>query len=126
MAQRRQTQALILSDTATREFAIERLKSHIPLQVSGYACTTNQVFDVRAAVSHQTIETVCQELPEMVDGETIQGYLNEQIKADDLPGLEQQVNQALWLAYPGGCGKREWRWPLICTMSLSMVTVPTC
>lgn len=85
MAQRRQTQTRILSDTATREFAIERLKTHIPLQVSGYACTTDQVFDVliRAAVNHQTIETVCQELQEMVDGETIRGYLNEQIKADD-------------------------------------------
>jgi putative transposase len=107
MAQRPPTQALILSDTSTREFAIERLKAHIQLQASGYSCTTDQVFDVliRAAVTHQTIETVCQELQEMVDGETIRGYLNEQIKANDLLGLEQQVNQALVVGIP----RRLWK-----------------
>jgi len=107
MAQRSQTQPLILSDTTTRQFAIERLKTHVQLEVSGYACTTDQVFDVliRAAVTHQTIECVCQELQEMVDGETIRGYLNQQIKADDLLSLEQQVNQALVAGLP----RRLWK-----------------
>lgn len=107
MVQQSHTQSLISSDTATRQFAIERLKSYLKLQVSGYSCTTEQVFDVliRAAVTHQTIETVCQELQAMVDGETIRGYLNEQIKADDLLGLEQQINQALVAGLP----RRLWK-----------------
>lgn len=41
----------------------------------------------------------------MVDGETIRGYLNEQIKANDLLGLEQQVNQALVVGLP----RRLWK-----------------
>jgi putative transposase len=41
----------------------------------------------------------------MVDGETIRGYLNEQIKANDLLGLEQQVNQALVAGLP----RRLWK-----------------
>jgi putative transposase len=35
-----------------------------------------------------------------VDGETIRGYLNEQVRVDDLHSLEQQVNQALVAGLP--------------------------
>lgn len=104
---KQQSQPLILSDESSREYALERLTSHFKLEVSGYECTAQKVFDVliQAAVTHQTIESVCQELQEMVDGETIRGYLNEQIKTDDLLSLEQQVNQALVAGLP----RRLWK-----------------
>ena len=88
---------LKLTDEDTRHEAIGRLTMYFPLQASGYECSTETVFDVlvKAAVTRQTIETVCNDLDDMVDGETIRGYLNEQIKVDDLQSLEQQVNQAL-------------------------------
>ena len=94
---------LKLSDEDTRIEAIERLTEHFPLQISGYNCTAEMVYDVllKAAVTGQTIETVCKELDEMVDGETIRGYLNEQIRVDDMQSLEQQVNQALAAGLPG-------------------------
>jgi putative transposase len=88
---------LKLTDEDTRQEAIERLGSYFPLQIDGYDCTAETIYDVlvKAAVTGQSIETVCNNLADMVDGETIRGYLNEQVRADDLHSLEQQVNQAL-------------------------------
>jgi len=98
---------LELTDEDTRQEALERLTTYFPLQVSGYECSTETVFDVlvKAAATGQTIETVCNDLDDMVDGETIRGYLNEQVKVDDLHGLEQQVNQALVSGLP----RRIWK-----------------
>ena len=98
---------LKLTDEDTRQEAIDRLRTYFPLQVSGYECSTEMVFNVlvKAAVTRQTIETVCQDLEEMVDGETIRGYLNEQVRVDDLHSLEQQVNQALVAGLP----RRLWK-----------------
>jgi len=94
--------SLKLTDEDTRQAALERLSTYLPLQVSGYECSPETVFDVliKAAISGQTIETVCNGLANMVDGETIRGYLNEQIRVDDLHRLEQQVNQALVSGLP--------------------------
>lgn len=98
---------LKLTDDDTRQEAIERLTTYFPLQVSGYDCTAETVIDVlvKAAVTGQTIEATCKELDEMVAGETIRGYLNEQIRVDDLHRLEQQVNQALVAGLP----RRLWK-----------------
>ena len=98
---------LKLTDEDTRQEALERLTTYFPLQVSGYECTAETVFDVlvKAAVTGQTIEAVCNELDDMVDGETIRGYLNEQVSLDDMQSLERQVNQALVAGLP----RRIWK-----------------
>ena len=98
---------LKLTDDDTRHEAVERLTTYFPLQVAGYECTAETVFDVlvKAAVTGQTIETACNDLDQVVDGETIRGYLNEQVKVDDLHRLEQQVNQALVPGLP----RRIWK-----------------
>lgn len=98
---------LKLTDDDTRREAVERLTTYLPLQVSGYECTAETVFDVliKAAVTGQTIETACNDLDQVVGGETIRGYLNEQVKVDDLHHLEQQVNQALVPGLP----RRIWK-----------------
>ena len=98
---------LKLTDEATRQRAVERLKKHLNLQADGYECTTDMVLDVliRAAVNRQTIETVCHDLAGVVEGETIRGYLNEQIKVEGLPRLEQQANQMVVAGVP----RRLWK-----------------
>jgi len=98
---------LKLTDEDTRQEAIARLTRYFPLNVSGYECKAETVFDVlvKAAVTQQSIEAVCKELDEMVVGETIRGYLNEQVRVDDLHRLEQQVNQALVAGLP----RRIWK-----------------
>jgi hypothetical protein len=113
---------LKLTDEATRNRAVERLKNHLNLQAVGYECTTEMVLDVliRAAVTRQTIETVCHDLAKMVEGETIRGYLNDQIRVEGLAQLEQQVNQMLVAGLPRACGKPRWKSPLTCTMNRSM------
>ena len=93
---------LKLTDEDTRQEAVERLGTYFPLDISGYNCTPEIVYDVliKAAVTGQTIENVCKNLDEIVDGETIRGYLNEQINLDEMQSLEQQVNQALVAGLP--------------------------
>ena len=67
----RQTEATLkLTDEDRRQEVVERLVTSLPLQVSGYECSTETVIDVlvKAAVTGQTIETTCKELDNMVDG----------------------------------------------------------
>jgi hypothetical protein len=98
---------LTLTDETTRQEAIERLGTYLPLQADGYECNTETILDVllKAAINQQTIETVCHTLEHMVDGETIRGHLNEQIRVDDLHRLEQNVNRALVAGLP----RRLWK-----------------
>lgn len=98
---------LTLTDKNTHDAVAERLVTYLPLEASGYECTTEMVLDVliKAAATQQTIECVCNELDGMVSGETIRSYLNEQIKVDDLCDLEQRVNQALVAELP----RRLWK-----------------
>ena len=94
---------LKLTDRDRRNEAVERLSRYRPLEISGYESTPEKVLDVlvKAAVTRQTIESVCKDLAEMVDGETIRRYLKEQVRVDDLQNLERPVNQALVAGLPG-------------------------
>ena len=93
---------LKLTDEITRQTALDRLTTYLPLQAAGYECSTETLADVliQMATKQQTIETVCHNLADIVDGETVRGYLNEQIRVDDLAGLEGNVNQALVTGLP--------------------------
>jgi putative transposase len=93
---------LKLTDEITRQTTLDRLTTYLPLQAADYECSTETLADVliQMATKHQTIETVCHNLADMVDGETVRGYLNEQIRVDDLAGLEGKVNQALGVGLP--------------------------
>ncbi|NJN92805.1 MAG: hypothetical protein HC875_01300 [Anaerolineales bacterium] len=63
---------------------------------------------IRAAVTRRTIEAVCHDLVEVIDGKTIRGYLNDHIRVDRLDHLEQQGNQMLVAGLP----HRLWKVPL--------------
>ena len=102
-----QTKSLKLTAEATREVVVERLKTHFNFQADGYVCTTDMVVDVllKAATTQQTVEAVCHDLDDMVDGETVRGYLNEQLDKDKCQQLEHQVNQSLVVGLP----RRLWK-----------------
>lgn len=57
------------------------------------------------AVTQGTLESVWPDLVGTPDPETIRGYLNEQLTAERLPELQQQLNEALAQEIP----KRVWR-----------------
>jgi IS4 transposase len=83
------------------------LAEHLPLQADGYTCTTDNLLDVLlgVAANRGTIEGVCADLVGAPDAETIRGYFNDQLRVEDLPELERQLNAALAEEIP----PRVWR-----------------
>src|SRR3712207_7441346 len=86
-----------LTDQDVLTHARTRLRDHLPLQAKGSVCTTEDLLNVLlgAAVTQGTIEAVCADLPATPNPETIRRYLNAQLRPDELPRLEAQVNAAL-------------------------------
>jgi hypothetical protein len=65
------------------------LEGHLPLEADGYCCTSATLYEVLIGVAAQrsTLESVCAELAGAPDGETIRGYLNEQLRVEELAEL---------------------------------------
>ena len=93
---------LKLSDQETLAYASEQLREHVSLKADGYQCTTEQLLDVLlgVAVNQGTLESVCKELADVCDAETMRVYINEQLTTEGLPALEKGLNQALHAEIP--------------------------
>ena len=90
------TDKKVLTETRTS------LEQQVPLSADGYECTTEDLYQVLlgASVQCSTIEAVCRELVGTPVGNTVRGYLNEQLCVEELPTLEDQFNQALAVHVP--------------------------
>lgn len=88
---------LTLTDRKVLTETRSSLEQQVPLSAEGYECTTDDLYQVLlgASVECSTIEAVCQELVGTPVGNTVRGYLNEQLCVEELPTLEDQFNQAL-------------------------------
>ncbi len=86
-----------LSDQQTLNHARTTLETHLPLEANGYKCTSETLYDVLLAVTvtGQTVTAVCADLVGTPDPETVRHYLMEQLTVEDLPLLQQRLNQAL-------------------------------
>ena len=86
-----------LSDQQTLNHARTTLETYLPLEANGYKCTTETLYDVLLAVTAtgQTVTAVCADLVGTPDPETVRHYLMEQLTVEDLPLLQQRLNQAL-------------------------------
>jgi hypothetical protein len=84
------------------QHAYSTLQGHLPLHAEGYACTTADLFKVLlgVAVNRGTIESVCADLVGTPDSQTIRGYLNAQLRVEELPELERRLNAALAAEMP--------------------------
>jgi hypothetical protein len=91
-----------LDDAEVLRRAQATLEKHLPLEADGYCCTSQTLYQVLIGVGVKkgTIESVCAELADAPDGETIRTYLNEQLRVEDLPRLERQLNAALAAHWP--------------------------
>jgi len=100
---------LKLTDREVLQYARETLQQHLPLEADGYVCTTADLYNVLLGVAADggTVESVCADLVETADPETIRGYFNEQLCVEDLPELERHLNAALADEIP----PRVWRQP---------------
>ena len=97
---------LILTDRKVLEQSRMMLDNDLELKADGYKCSTEDLLNVLLGVASDqgTIESVCAELAGTPDPQTIRNYINEQICIDQLPQLEQQLNQALIRNIPHACG----------------------
>lgn len=98
-----------LTDVEVLEQAAELLKEHLPLEADGYICTTEDLINILlgAAANCGTVQALGSDLVGSPEPETIRGYLRAQLRAEDLPELEQQLNAALGQKIP----PRVWRQP---------------
>jgi putative transposase len=98
---------LKLTDQQVLEHARTGLGQHLPLQADGYICSAEDLWNVLlgVAVKEGTIESVCADLVDTPDPETIRQYLNEQVTVESLPDWEESLNAALAAQVPS----RVWR-----------------
>jgi hypothetical protein len=91
-----------LTEPEVLHHALSTLHDHLSLHAEGYTCTTDDLFKVLlgVAVNRATIESVCADLVGTPDPQTIRGYLNEQLRVEELPELERQLNDALAAELP--------------------------
>jgi putative transposase len=98
---------LKLSDQQVLEHARKSVERHLPLQAEGYVCSVGDVWNVLLGVGVKggTIESVCADLVDTPDPETIRQYLNDQVTVESLPEWEESLNAALAAQIPS----RVWR-----------------
>ena len=86
-----------LSDQKVLDEARQVLKENLPLEAEGYVCTTDNLYDALLGVAsnHGTLQAVCTDWLGIAEPETIRGYLNDQLRVEELPELERQLNAAL-------------------------------
>jgi len=91
-----------LHDAEVLQRAQAIVEKHLPLEADGYRCTSTTLYQVLlgVAANRSTIEAVCADLAGAPDGETIRRYFNEQLRVEDLPALERQINTALSANWP--------------------------
>lgn len=97
----------IVTDKGVLEMAEQSLTEALPLECAGYQCQSTDIYKVLlgAVAESSTIEAVCREFTDAPVGNTIRGYLNEQLTIEQLPQLEAGLNQVLVSRLP----KRLWR-----------------
>lgn len=78
------------------------LSEHLPLVAGGYRVTTELLVDVllHAAATGTSVEAACDSLLDAADANTVRSYLNDQLRVEDLPKLEEGLNRALSVDLP--------------------------
>lgn len=95
-----------LTDRVTLDTVIAVLEHYFDLSAEGYICKTRDIWNVlvEAAARNVYIETVCNDLANAPDSNTVRGYLNEQLTPLIIGDLKRRCNRALanqlpaWLA----------------------------
>lgn len=98
---------LTLTNQEVLDTARQGLAEYLDLNAAGYHCSSDDLYRVLigASVQRTTIEAACAEWVDAPVGNTVRGYLNEQVCAEDLPEWEARLNRALAWELP----RRLWR-----------------
>jgi hypothetical protein len=86
-----------IDDDEVLRQAKETLEIHLSLEADGYVVTTETLYDILigVAANRGTIESICAELADAPDPETIRRYINEQVTIEQLPDLQRRINAGL-------------------------------
>jgi hypothetical protein len=81
---------------------LETLQSHLSLRTEGYRCTAEQVLNglLKATAEGSSLEAVCSDHADGIDGNTLREQLNTALEAAQLRQQEAEMNQALASALP--------------------------
>ncbi|MGI0036290.1 MAG: transposase [Nitrososphaera sp.] len=82
--------------------AKKTLEIFLPLEADGYCVTSETLYDILIgiAANRGTTESVCAELADAPDPETIRRYFREQFVVDQLQELERSINDGLAANWP--------------------------
>lgn len=91
-----------LTDRVTLDTVIAVLEHYFDLSADGYLCQTRDLWNilVSAAARCTYIETVCNDLSTAPDGNTVRGYLNEQLTPKIIRALQRSCNRGLASQWP--------------------------
>ncbi len=91
-----------LDQQQTLNFARRLLQSHLDIDIDGYQCTSEGLFDIllMMAAKQDTLESTCSQLDQVPNAEAYRRYLRRQLSLEQLDPLEQQLNDALHAAIP--------------------------
>lgn len=86
-----------LSDTQTLQRARALVKTHLPLEVDGYRCSSDTLTDALLAVAARgdTLETVCHDLEAMPTAQTLRTHFNNALTPEHLDLVECCINLML-------------------------------
>jgi putative transposase len=92
----------ILNDEMTRALTIERLQSHLALEIEGYKASSELIHEIaiHAAVTGRLIEASCQELEVDIGANRVREHLNACLAPERLTELEAKANAALQEGLP--------------------------
>jgi putative transposase len=82
--------------------AKKTLEIFLPLEADGYCVTSETLYDILIGIAANcgTTESVCAELADAPDPETIRRYFREQFTVEQLPELERSINDGLAANWP--------------------------
>lgn len=91
-----------LKAEAIHQMLLETLQTHLSLKTEGYRCTTEQVLNllVKAAAEGSSLEAVCSDHADGIDGNTVREQLNAALEVAQLRQQEAEMNQAWASAIP--------------------------
>ena len=78
-------------------------KAHLFLHANGYVARDEMLYDVLivAASENISIDAICKGLEQGASGNRIREWLNAQLRAEELPHLDAEINAALAARLPG-------------------------
>jgi IS4 transposase len=91
-----------LTDTDVMQEACDALNIHVPLEAEGYVCTGTDLWQIMlgASVKQMTIHGLCESLENAPSDGAVRGYLNAQLRVENLPEIEDRMNAVLAAQIP--------------------------